>query len=245
MEIWPITVRIYDGSVQASARTDRKQTPQRFSVNIQARNLNMGEIIVTAPALRQKFAGTGELDLQLIGSLNDTLEKSLTGKGQFAVRNGRISGFKLSSAAAPAATGAGGSGDTTFTAIKGDLEIGDERITSRNIHLDSSLGTADLRGSYNFDGSIKYDGQISTSVGAADSSATGAGNVLGRGAGNASGRSGKLILPFALQGTLEMPQFVPGRATPDFSRRRNKSAIPGQTNPAKRGFSFPNSFQEQ
>jgi hypothetical protein len=242
MEIWPLTVRIYDGSVQASARTDRKQTPQRFSVNVQARNLNMGEMIVTSPAMRQKFAGTGELDLQLIGSLGETLQTSLTGKGQFAVRNGRITGFSLSGVAGSVGVG-GTSGDTMFTAITGDLGIAAQRITSRNIHLESLLGSADLRGSCGFDGSLNYDGQISAPAATGpNSSAAGAGSVSSAAANR--GHNGNVIRPFALHGTLEAPQFVPGKAGRSSLRRRNKSAMPSPANQPQRGFSFPNSLQK-
>ena len=177
MEIWPVTARIGDGTLQFSARTDRRQAPQRFSINVQVRNLNVAEIAVTSPALRGKLAGTGELDLQLFGSLDSTLERSLAGKGQFAIRNGRIAGLNLSGVAqsisrrpatpltaapaVPLVPAPAASGDTTFTAIKGDIAISDEHINSRDMHLDSPRGTADLRGSIGFDGSLSYDGQIS------------------------------------------------------------------------------------
>ena len=162
MEIWPVTVRLGDGALQLSARTDRRQAPQRFSINVQARNLNLGQIVVTSPALREKFAGTGELDLQLFGSLDEAWEKSLLGKGQFAVRNGRIAGVNIYDATQSPTEVAVARGDTTFTAITGDLTIAAQRIGSNDLHLESPRGTADLRGTCGFDGSVSYAGQIST-----------------------------------------------------------------------------------
>jgi hypothetical protein len=257
MEIWPVTARFGDGTLQFAARTDRRQTPQRFSINIQVRNLNVAEMVVTSPALRGKLAGTGELDLQAFGSLDSTLERSLAGKGQFAIRNGRIEGFSLygagqSIAGAPLATAAGAqpaaapgaSGDTTFTAIKADIAIGDERIESRDMHLDSPRGTADLRGSIGFDGSLNYDGQISAQLPASSTSpgastASDGGNQAKNAAVKLPIKNGRLTVPFALHGTLQTPQVLPAHGTIDFSAPI-RSPHPGQ----KSDSSFPNLFKK-
>jgi hypothetical protein len=256
MEIWPVTARFGDGTLQFAARTDRRQTPQRFSINIQVRNLNVAQMVVTSPALRGKLAGTGELDLQAFGSLDSTLERSLAGQGQFAIRNGRIDGFSLygagqSIAGAPLATAPGepaaapgASGDTTFTAIKADIAIGDERIESRDMHLDSPRGTADLRGSIGFDGSLNYDGQISaqlpaSSTAAGASPASDAGNQAKNTVVGLPIKNGRLTVPFALHGTLQTPQVLPAHGTIDFSAPI-RSPQPGQ----KSDSSFPNLFKK-
>ena len=176
MEIWPVTVRLGDGALQLSARTDRRQAPQRFSINVQARNLNLGQIVVTSPELRDKFAGTGELDLQLFGSLDEAWEKSLLGKGQFAVRNGRIAGVNIYGATQSPEGVAVARGDTTFTAITGDLTVAAQRIGSSDMHLESPRGTADLRGACGFDGSLSYAGQISVPPNPESAPAGSAGN---------------------------------------------------------------------
>ena len=92
-EIWPFTLRLAGGAVQLTARTDRRQMPQRFSANIQVRNLSAEHMLENSPSLKGKFAGTAELDMQLVGSMETRWAESLTGYGQFAVRNGRIAGF--------------------------------------------------------------------------------------------------------------------------------------------------------
>jgi uncharacterized protein involved in outer membrane biogenesis len=245
MEIWPVTARFANGSLQISARTDRRQSPQRFSINVQARNLNVGEIVVTSPALRGKFAGTGELDLQLFGSLDDAWQKSLSGKGQFAIRNGRIAGFSLYGATQALTSVAAASGDTTFTAISGDVAVNGARIESGDTHLDSPRGTADLRGNFGFDGSLNYDGQVSALVGpaAADVATTSAASsVSGQPQNNGSSKlqikNGKLTIPFMLRGTLQNPTILPGNS-------KVKFAAPAQLqHDEKSDSSFPNLFQK-
>jgi hypothetical protein len=246
MEIWPVTVRLGDGALQLSARTDRRQAPQRFSINVQARNLNLGQIVVTTPALREKFAGTGELDLQLFGSLDEAWEKSLLGKGQFAVRNGRIAGVNIYDATQSPTEVAVARGDTTFTAITGDLTIAAQRIGSSDLHLESPRGTADLRGTCGFDGSVSYAGQISTPSSPESAPAASVGNrgtlPQDQRAENKPAQTkraqNKNVVRFLLHGTLENPQLLPSRAKINFG-------LPASGAPAgKKPDSFPNLFQK-
>ena len=236
MEIWPVTVRLGGGALQLSARTDRRQTPQRFSINVQARNLNLGQIVVTSPALREKFAGTGELDLQLFGSLDEAWQKSLLGKGQFAVRNGRIAGVNIYDATQSAAEVAVARGDTTFTAITGDLTIAAQRVGSSDLHLGSPRGTADLRGTCGFDGSLSYAGQISTPPSPESAPATSGGNRA-KLAHNTPAQN-KNVVRFLLHGTLENPQLLPSRTKINFV------APPPGAPAGKKPDSFPNLFQK-
>jgi hypothetical protein len=250
-EIWPVTLRWADGAVQLTARTDRRQVPQRFSANVQMRDVNTGKILESSPEMRGKFAGTAEMDLQLVGSLGDQLARSLTGNGQFAIRNGRIMGFNLSGAAQSLANLAGVSGDTPFTLIGGDLNIRNQRITSQQIHMDSPRGTLDLRGSCGFDGSMDYQGQMVAQIGgdAAQPSGSSARDILSGVIGGAI-RSrigqGRVTVPFILRGTLQQPQLRPGRAAPSFARPAQPSQTTQPNQPAQpeenKGFTFPNLF---
>jgi uncharacterized protein involved in outer membrane biogenesis len=250
-EIWPVTLRFAGGAIQLTARTDRRQVPQRFSANVQVRDLNTGEILGQSPELRGKFAGTGELDLQLVGSLGPQWARSLTGTGQFAIRNGRITGFNLAGAAQSLTRLAGVSGDTPFSKLDGDLNIRNERITSQQIHLDSPRGTLDLRGSCGFDGSLDYQGQMIAQLGGATPQASGGSArdiISGMIGGAISSRvgQGQVTVPFVLRGTLQQPQLRPGSTLPRFARPTQPSqpAQPAQPSQPQegQGFSLPNLF---
>ena len=211
-ELWPISIGMYGGTLQLSSRIDRVTDPARFTANVQMRNLDVAKVLEPTPSARGKMGGTGELDLQLLGSLSNAWKKTLSGTGKFAVRNGHLPGVNLAGAAESVLKMAGGGGDTPFTVLEGDLTIADQRVSSKQIHLDSSVGIVDLRGSLGLDSTLDYQG--STTVNPAGALGKGAvGSVVG---GLIGSRVGKITVPFALAGTIESPKVQPGKGVPSF-----------------------------
>lgn len=113
-------------------------------------------------------------------------------------------------------------GDTTFTAITGDVNIRNQRVASRDIHLNSPRDTADLAGSLGFDGSLDFNGQLiaqiasAQPVAAADNGNTPSNTSSNTVSGMLARNGGKLTLPFALRGTLVQPELGPGHTLPNF-----------------------------
>ncbi|MBI1750181.1 MAG: AsmA family protein [Acidobacteria bacterium] len=238
VEIWPVTMVLYGGSLGISARADKRQSPMRFSANIEARSIDVGKMLASAPGTRGKITGTGELTLQVFGSLGSAVLNSLTGAGNFAVRDGRLPSFNLGGAAQALAKvqqiltlGQGGlpSGETSFSAITGDLALGGGRISSNRIHVDASVGTVDMRGSFGFDQTLSYDGQavlIRSSSGGVNNPVDAITTVLG---GVMKQTVGRITVPFAIRGTFANPKIQPGRGIPTIST----APSPGQQQPAQ------------
>jgi AsmA-like C-terminal region len=244
LEIWPLTLRFDQGSVQVSARTDRRQIPETFSANVQARNIDVERILRAWPSLRGRLAGTGELDLQIFGSLGTAWMRSLWGKGQFVIRNGRITGANLAAVVLPAAGRSGGGNTTfttftTFTAIRGDLAIRDQRVRSRDIHLYGPRRVVDMRGSFDFNGALRYDGQISAQDGDLPASFVHPRDAA-TGELAAGRRDEKVTVPFSLRGTLRLPELRPGQKRMSFSTAA-ESGQQGRWNSAP----YPNLFGKQ
>jgi uncharacterized protein involved in outer membrane biogenesis len=211
-ELWPISIGMYGGTLQLSSRIDRVTDPARFTANVQMRNLDVAKVLDASPAARGKMGGTGELDLQLLGSLSDAWKKTLSGTGKFAVRNGHLPGVNLAGAAESAMKMAGVGGDTPFTVLEGDITIADQRVSSKQIHLDSSAGVVDLRGSLGLDSTLDYQGSVALNP----AGALGTGKVGGMVGGLIGSRVGKITVPFALGGTIDSPKVRPGSSVPSF-----------------------------
>jgi uncharacterized protein involved in outer membrane biogenesis len=211
-ELFPISIGMYGGTLQISSRVDRATDPPRFTANVQMRNLDVAKVLEVTPSARGKMGGTGELDLQLLGSLSDEWKKTLSGTGKFAVRNGHLPGVNLSSALQPVGKLAGVGGDTPFTVLDGDVNIASQRVSSKQIHLDSTSGIVDLRGSVGLDSTLDYQGTATLNPTAAMGSGA-VGSILG---GLVGSRVGKITVPFALGGTIESPKVQPGKGVPSF-----------------------------
>jgi uncharacterized protein involved in outer membrane biogenesis len=209
-ELWPISIGMYGGTLQISSRVDRVTDPARFTANVQMRNLDVAKVLEPTPSARGKMGGTGELDLQLLGNLSDAWKKSLSGTGKFAVRNGHLPGVNLAGAAESVVKMAGVGGDTPFTVLEGDLTIADQRVASKQIHLDSSVGIVDLKGSLGLDSTLDYQGTVTVNPVAALGKA---GSVV---SGLIGSKVGKVTVPSALGGTIESPKVTPGKGVPSF-----------------------------
>jgi AsmA protein len=227
-ELWPISIGMYGGALQISSRVDRVTEPPRFTANIQMRNLDVAKVLDVSPSARGKMGGIGELDLQLLGGLSDAWKKTLSGTGKFAVRNGHLPGVNLSAAAQSVAKLGGVGGDTPFTVLDGDINIGNQRVTSKQIHLDSPSGTVDLRGSVGLDGSLDYQGQVVVNPGAVAGSGV-VGSIVG---GLISSRVSKITVPIALGGTIESPKVQPGKGVPSFAAPASAAGTPPSSAPA-------------
>ncbi len=219
-ELWPISIGMYGGTLQLSSRVDRVTDPARFTANVQMRNLDVAKVLEVSPSARGKMGGTGELDLQLLGSLSDTWKKSLSGTGKFAVRNGHLPGVNLAGAAESLVKMAGVGGDTPFTVLEGDINIADQRVASKLIHLDSPVGVVDLHGSVGLDNTLDYQGTVAVSPVAA------LGKVGGVVGGLMGSRVGKITVPFALEGTIAEPKVRPGKGGPTTASGSSPSAAP-------------------
>jgi uncharacterized protein involved in outer membrane biogenesis len=228
-ELFPITIGMYGGTLQISSRVDRSTDPPRFTANVQMRNLDVAKVLEVTPSARGKMGGTGELDLQLLGNLSDEWKKTLSGTGKFAVRDGHLPGVNLAGIAQSLGKMAGVGGDTPFTVLEGDVTIASQRVSSNQIHLDSTVGIVDLKGSLGLDSTLDYQG--SATVNPATAMGSGAvGSILG---GLIGSKVGKITVPFALAGTIESPKVSPGKGVPSFGPPSTASgSTPATTQPA-------------
>jgi uncharacterized protein involved in outer membrane biogenesis len=222
----PLTMAFYGGSLGVTARLDTAQTPQRFSANIQAAQVDMDKLLSVDPGTKGKMTGHGEMKMQILGTLDNNLMNSLTGDGNFALRDGKLPGVqlgkqmqelqKVEKILSLGASGGGSAGETTFSFVGGDLSIRGARLYTNKTHADTNVGSADVGGSIGFDQTLDLGGTFHLAAASRSGAATAgvaAGAVLTGGllapallgAGGAA-----LSVPFTVRGTLKNPQVMPG-----------------------------------
>jgi uncharacterized protein involved in outer membrane biogenesis len=237
VEAWPVQMQLYGGSLQVSARADRRQDPMRFSANVKVNNFDVGKFVSVDAETKGKITGTGDLNLQLIGTAGDRLLDSLSGTGTFALRDGVLPGINLHGALGALANFAGQSSASTtpYRVIQGDLNIERKRIASKQIHLDSPEGIVDLHGSLGFDKTIEYQGQAKLTGGGANPVGLAA-SVLGAAMG---AKIKSALIPFSVRGTFSNPKLAAGRGMPQFEtsapRGPNSGPPPQNLQDALRG----------
>jgi uncharacterized protein involved in outer membrane biogenesis len=222
----PITAAGYGGAINVHARLDTEAAPSRLSLNIQVEHLDLEKVLAADPSTRGKMTGHGELKMQVAAALGASLEKSLTGEGNFALRDGKLPGVELGKSMRElsrveeilslGAVGHEIAGETTFRVIDGDLELQGERLHTNKTHLETNVGQGDLRGSVGFDQTLDLTGTWnlpkSSRAGAATAGMVGAtvltGGVLAPALFGASGAM--LKVPFSIKGTVKDPKLTAG-----------------------------------
>jgi AsmA protein len=216
MELMPATIFLYGGSLQLSARTDSSQDPERFSANLQLRSLDVGRMLASAPGgMKGKMTGLADFDMQLLGSSGADWQKTLTGNGNFSIRDGKLPGVNLAGSLGALAKAAG-INETSYKRISGDLNVAGGRVSTKETKMDSSSGVVELSGGVGLaDQSINIDGKA-TLGGAAAVPAEIISSLLS--AASNKNVSGGITVPFAIGGTLSDPKFMPGKGIPGIAK---------------------------
>jgi uncharacterized protein involved in outer membrane biogenesis len=216
MVVMPATMFLYGGSLQLSARTDSRQNPERYSANLQLRNLDVGRMLASAPgAMKGKMTGFADFDMQLLGSSGDDWQRTLTGNGTFSIRDGKLPGVNLAGSLGALAK-AVGINETSFKRISGDLYVSGGKISTKETKMDSSAGLVELSGGVGLaDEALSFEGKA-TLGGAAAVPAEIISSLLS--AASSKNVSGGITVPFSIGGTLSDPKFLPGKGIPGIAK---------------------------
>jgi len=249
-EVKPIELELYGGVMSGSLEVDRSPAPKEsgrapapFAFRMNLKDVDVARLAAATPRMKGKMEGKLEAQLEARGTTEGKdWERTITGSGNFAIRQGRFSGFSMGQQLSKIVTiltlgQQRFSSDTPFSYFGGDLEIAGGRVASRKIELQSPNLNSAAAGSFGFDGTIQYQGEATLSGLSAVASSGTAGTaprtgsdvlagVLGGLLGKATGQNiSAIIVPFSVAGTSDNPKFGPGRGLP----RIVKATPPAQT----------------
>ena len=159
---------------------------------------------------------------QKLGQINSAQSAGIHGAGHLTVRNGQVPSLKLNANLMKLAhfndLGPAKNDPSSFNLITTDLELADQRISSRVIDIDGYGVDVDGSGSVSVSGSDELNYRGLAEITTKESFFT---NTIARLSG-ATLKDGKLQFPFRIGGTIDSPIFSKGKGDKDVDAVQNQ-----------------------
>jgi uncharacterized protein involved in outer membrane biogenesis len=212
-----VKAQVYGGSAAGELSFDLSGKNASFKTDVRLRGINVAHLLTAFPNGEGRMTGKMEGDVKLAGEIAHSLRPlaGIHGAGHVTVRNGKVPSLRLNTSLMKLANfndlGPAKDDPSSFNLISTDLELANERISSRVIDIDGYGVDVDGSGSVSVSGSgeLNYRGlaEITTKEGFFT-------NTVARLSG-ASLVDGKLQFPFRISGTIDRPVFSKGKSDKD------------------------------
>jgi uncharacterized protein involved in outer membrane biogenesis len=212
-----VKAEVYGGSAAGDLTFDMSGKNVNFKTNARLTGINVAQLLADFPNGGGKMTGKMEGDMELEGEIEHTLRPlaGIHGAGHVTVRNGQVPSLKLNVNLMKLAhfndLGPAKNDPSSFNMITTDLELAQQRISSRVIDIDGYGVDVDGSGSVSVSGSDELNYRGLAEITTKESFLT---NALARFSG-ASLVDGKLQFPFRIGGTIDNPVFSKGKGDKD------------------------------
>ncbi|GAC1672610.1 MAG: hypothetical protein PVS2B2_05050 [Candidatus Acidiferrum sp.] len=208
---------VYGGRATGDLTFDLSGKNVSFKTNLRLKEINVVHFLAAFPSARGRMTGKLEGDLKLSGEIAHTLRPlaGIHGSGHLTVRNGKVPSLKLNANLMKLAhfndLGPAKNDPSSFNLITTDLELSNQRISSRLIDIDGYGVDVDGSGSVSVSGSDDLNYRGLAEITTKESFFT---NTVARMSG-ATLKDGKLQFPFRIGGTIDNPIFSKGKGDKD------------------------------
>ncbi|GAC1641732.1 MAG: hypothetical protein NVS9B14_23400 [Candidatus Acidiferrum sp.] len=186
-----------------------------FKADARLKGINVAKLMADFHDLRGLLTGTLDGDLKLAGAIEHTAHPlaHMRGTGHVTLTKGEVPSLMLNANLMKLARfndlGPAKEHPASFSSIKADLELENQRINSKLIDIDGYGLDIDGSGSVSVSGSDELNYQGIAAITTKQGFFT---NTFAR-LGGAKLVDGKIQLPFHIEGTLESPKFSKGPKT--------------------------------
>jgi uncharacterized protein involved in outer membrane biogenesis len=208
---------VYGGSAAGDLTFDFLGKNVKFKANARLKGINVAQLLAAFPNGGGKMTGKLEGDIKLAGEIVHSLRPlaGMHGAGNVTVRNGQVPSLKLNANLMKLAhfndLGPAKNDPSAFNLITTDLELDNQRISSRVIDIDGYGVDVDGSGSVSVSGSDELDYRGLAEITTKEGFFT---NTVARLSG-ATLKDGKLQFPFRIGGTIDNPIFSKGKGDKD------------------------------
>jgi uncharacterized protein involved in outer membrane biogenesis len=218
-----VKAEVYGGRTVGELSFDLSQKNASFKANARLSGINLAQLLAAFPNGGGKMSGKMEGDVRLAGEIAHSLRPlaGIRGAGHLTVRNGQVPSLKLNANLMKLAhfndLGPAKNDPSAFNVITADLELADQRISSRVIDIDGYGVDVDGSGSVSVSGSDELNYRGLAEITTKESFFT---NAVARLSG-ATLKDGKLQFPFRIGGTIDSPVFSKGEGEKDVDAVQN------------------------
>jgi uncharacterized protein involved in outer membrane biogenesis len=212
-----VKAEVYGGTAAGDLTFDLSRKNVNFKTNVRLSGTNVAQLLAAFPNGGGKMTGKMEGDVKLAGEIEHTLRPlaGVHGAGHLTVRNGQMPSLKLNANLMKLAhfndLGPAKNDPSAFNLITTDLELDNQRISSRVIDIDGYGVDVDGSGSVSVSGSDELNYRGLAEITTKESFFT---NTVARLSGAALVK-GKLQFPFRIGGTIDNPVFTKGQGDKD------------------------------
>ena len=208
---------VYAGSAAGELSFDLSGKNSSFKTSVRLNGINVAHLLAAFPNGGGQMTGKMEGEINLAGEIahSDRPLAGIHGAGHVTIRNGKVPSLKLNANLMKLAhfndLGPAKDDPSSFNVITTDLEVANQRISSRVIDIDGYGVDVDGSGSVSISGSDELDYRGLAEITTKESFFT---NTVARLSG-ASLVDGKLQFPFRIGGTVDNPVFSKGKGDKD------------------------------
>lgn len=212
-----VKAEVYGGNAAGDLSFDLSGKSVSFKTNVRLSGVNLAQLLAAFPTGGGKMTGKMEGDMKLAGEIAHTQSPlaGIHGAGHVTVRNGQMPSLMLNANLIKLAhfndLGPAKNDPSSFNLITTDLEVANQRISSKVIDIDGYGVDVDGSGSVSLTGSDELNYRGLAEITTKESFFT---NTVARMSG-ASLVDGKLQFPFRIGGTINNPIFSKGKGDKD------------------------------
>jgi uncharacterized protein involved in outer membrane biogenesis len=202
----------YNGKTTGDFSVNLAKKTASFKADGRISGINMSHLMAAFHETRGRISGKLEGDLKLVGDIEHTESPlaGMRGTGHLKLTDGQVPSLMLNSNLMRLAhfndLGPAKENPSSFNMISTDLELANQRISSKAIDIDGYGVDVDGSGSISVSGSGEMNYQGIAAITTKQGFLT---NMFGRLAG-AKLTDGKLSFPFRIAGTIDDPKFSKG-----------------------------------
>jgi uncharacterized protein involved in outer membrane biogenesis len=202
----PMTFDLYGGHQTGTVTVGMTTATPTFSIKTTTTGLDVNQALSATTTMKDKLSGTARLVANVRGSgtSQPAIQKTLAGTVGFAVTNGVLHNFPLTSAinAALGAVGQSSSPELKFTSFTGTANIANGKATTNDLALKSDAVTLTGAGTYGFDQSVAF--KLKAGLSAATSQQIASRVSF---ASRLEDSQGQITVPVNVSGTASSPKF--------------------------------------